>query len=435
MAEVVKSKKLTGRAIAAIVIATAALLGIVVLWQTNIDPRTDDANVIANYIGIAPEVEGRIVVLPVVDNQFVHKGQLLYEIDPKPYEFKLQQALAARETLNEQIIDEKRKIGAQTFNVKLATQGVQSTGESTSSAKAAAEAAQADIPNQEALVRSAEADYSLASTNLSRAEPLLAKQYISAQQIDRLRTAKQTAEETLSHARAMLAATQAKYQQAMAQVRQSAVVGNQQQLRVKQSELNIDRLQTLLAQKPAKEAAANSAAYDLQRCKVYAPFDARVTNLQISVGQYARLGVQVFTLIDTTAWWVVGNFKETQLRHVAPGMPADVYLMTRPDVHFQGVVESIGFGVTPEDISAPNGSLPSVTRTLNWVRLAQRFPVRVRVLHPDPRLYRLGASATAIIRSQASPIPIPPNPNVTNIATYGAIYGDSHGSDQPAITR
>ena len=431
MAEIATSKRLMGQAIAIVVIVVAALLGLLVLWQTNIDPRTDDANVIANYIGIAPEVEGRIVKLPVVDNQFVHKGQLLYEIDPKPYEFKLQQALSARDTLNEQIIDEKRKIGAQTFNVSLATQGVQSTGESTSSAQAAANAAQADIPNQEALVRSAQADYKLASDNLSRAEPLLAKQYISAQQIDRLRTAKQTAEETLSHARAMLAATQAKYQQAMAQVRQSTVAGSQQQLRVKQSVLNIDRLQTLLSEKPAKEAAANSAAYDLQRCKVYAPFDARVTNLQISVGQYARLGVQVFTLIDTTAWWVVGNFKETQLRHVAPGMPADVYLMTRPDVHFQGVVESIGFGVTPEDISAPNGSLPSVTRTLNWVRLAQRFPVRVRVLHPDPRLYRLGASATAIIRSQASPIAIPPNPNVTNVA----IYGDSHGSDQPGLTR
>jgi multidrug efflux system membrane fusion protein len=142
--------------------------------------------------------------------------------------------------------------------------------------------------------------------------------------------------------------------------------------------------------------------------------------LNISVGQYARVGVQVFTLIDTTAWWVVGNFKETQLRHVAPGMPADVYLMTRPDVHFQGVVESIGFGVAPEGISATNGGIPSVNRTLNWVRLAQRFPVRVRVLHPSPELYRLGASATAIIRSQEKPISIPPDPNVTNVADYGA---------------
>ncbi len=428
MAEVAKGKKITGRAIAIAVIAAAALLGAVVLWTTNIDPRTDDANVIANYIGIAPEVEGRIVALPVVDNQYVHKGELLYVIDPRPYQFKLQQAISSRDNLEEQIIDERRKIGSQTFNVTLATQGVASTGESTSSAQAAANAAQADIPNQEAMVRSAQADYSLATNNLSRAEPLLARQYISAQQIDRLRTAERTAQESLSHARAMLAETQAKYQQATAQLRQTAVAGNQQKLRVKQSVLNIDRLQTLLSEKLAREASVNSAAYDLQRCRIYAPFDARVTNLQISVGQYARTGTQVFTLIDTTAWWVIGNFKETQLRHVAPGMPADVYLMTRPDIHFQGVVESIGFGVTPENISAPNGNLPSVTRTLNWVRLAQRFPVRVRVLHPDPRLYRLGASATAIIRSEGKPVAIPPNPNVTNVA----MYGDSHGSNQSA---
>lgn len=206
----------------------------------------------------------------------------------------------------------------------------------------------------------------------------------------------------------------------------------QSQLRVKQSVLNIDRLQTLLSEKLARAASVNSAAYDLQRCRVYAPFDARVTNLNISVGQYARTGMQVFTLIDTTAWWVLGNFKETQLRHLAPGMPADVYLMTRPDIHFRGVVESIGFGVTPEDISASNGNLPNVRRTLNWVRLAQRFPVRVRILHPDPRFYRLGASATAIIRSQEKPISIPPNPNVTNIATYDTSGNDQHGNYQPA---
>lgn len=427
MAEVPTSKKYMGRILAAGVVIVAAVLGAVVLWTTNVDPRTDDANVIANYIGIAPEVEGRIVALPVVDNQYVHKGDLLYVIDPKPYEYKLQEATSARDTLNQQIIDEQRKIGAQTYNVTLATQGVTSTGESTSSAQAAANAAQADIPNQEAMVKSAQADYDLAASNLQRAEPLLAKQYISAQQIDRLRTAKQTAQQNLAHARAMLAQTQAKYQEAVAQLRRSRVAGQQQRLRVKQSALNVDRLETLLSEKGAKTAAVNAAAYDLQRCQVYAPFDARVTNLQISVGQYARKGVQVFTLIDTTAWWVVGNFKETQLRHLQPGMPADVYLMTRPDIHFQGVVESIGFGVTPENISAPNGNLPNVDRTLNWVRLAQRFPVRVRILHPDPRLFRLGASATTIVRSGEKPIPIPPNPNATNLA----MYGDSHGGTQP----
>lgn len=430
MAEVTDSKRRRGIIAAAAAITAAVILGLICLWTTNIDPRTDNANVIANFIGIAPEVEGRIVALPVTDNQLVHKGDLLYVIDPKPYEYRLQQAVSARNTLEEQIIDERRKIGAQNFNVTLATQGVSSTGESISGAQAAAQATQAEIPNQEALVRSAEADYSLASNNLARAEPLLARQFISAQQVDQLRTAKRTAEENLAHARAMLASTQSKYQQALAQLRQSTVAGTQQQVRVKQSELTIDRLQTLLSQRPARAASVSSASYDLERCRVYAPFDARVTNLNISVGQYARVGVQVFTLIDTTAWWVVGNFKETQLRHVAPGMPADVYLMTRPDVHFQGVVESIGFGVAPEGISGANGGIPNVNRTLNWVRLAQRFPVRVRVLHPSPELYRLGASATAIIRSRGKPVPIPPDPNATNVAEYGA----THGNNQPVTS-
>ena len=93
------------------------------------------------------------------------------------------------------------------------------------------------------------------------------------------------------------------------------------------------------------------------------------------MGQYATAGMRVFALIDTTAWWVLGNFKETQLHHIAPGMPADVFLMTRPDIHFHGVIQSIGFGVSPPDnTGAQSGTLPSINRTLNWVRLAQRFP-------------------------------------------------------------
>ena len=171
--------------------------------------------------------------------------------------------------------------------------------------------------------------------------------------------------------------------------------------------------------KLARAAAVRAASYDLERCYVHSPFHARVTNLNISVGQYAHTGVQVFTLIDTTAWWVLGNFKETELHHIAPGMPADVYLMTRPDIHFEGVVESIGYGVTPEDLTVGQaGSLPIVTRTLNWVRLAQRFPVRVRVLNPDPTLYRLGATSTLVVRSLQPAMPIPENPNVTNKAVY-----------------
>lgn len=431
MAELSPNQKRLGRITAIFIMVSAAVLGAVVLWATNINQRTDNANVFANYIGIAPEVSGRIIRLPIQDNQFVKKGDLLYEIDPLPYQYKLQQAISSRDNLDSKVIDERRKIASQTFDVTIATTGTLASTESLSSAQAAASAAQAQIPQQEAAVQSAEAQYSLAANNLARAEPLLAKQFVTKQQIDQLRTSARAAEDELTTARESLNETRARYQQAAAQVRYTAANDEGQKLKVKQSVLNIDRLQTLLTQKLAEAASVNSAAYDLQRCRVYAPFNARVTNLSISVGQYATVGSRVFALIDTTAWWVVGNFKETQLHHIAPGMPTDIYLMTRPDLHFRGVIQSIGFGVSPEDISgAQSGGLPATTQTLNWVRLAQRFPVRVRVLNPAPQLFRVGATATVVVRSRQGSIVVPADPNVSNVATYGSPNGNIESADR-----
>jgi multidrug efflux system membrane fusion protein len=143
-----------------------------------------------------------------------------------------------------------------------------------------------------------------------------------------------------------------------------------------------------------------NAHYDLNNCRVHAPFDPRVTNLTISQGAYAHVGQQVFTLIDATTWWVVANFREGQLQHVAPGMRADVYVMSKPNVRFSGVVESIGFGVTPDAdvVGRLTPGLPDVQRTLNWVHLASRFPVRVRVENSPPDLFRVSESAVVLVR-------------------------------------
>jgi len=133
---------------------------------------------------------------------------------------------------------------------------------------------------------------------------------------------------------------------------------------------------------------------------VYAPFDALVTNLTISEGAYLHKGEQIFTLIDARTWWAVGNFRETQLKHIEPGMQADVYVLSRPNRHFSGIVDSVGFGVTPDaDVFGRlTPGLPDVQRTLNWVHLASRYPVRVRVKDPPPDLFRVSESAVVIIR-------------------------------------
>ncbi len=125
-----------------------------------------------------------------------------------------------------------------------------------------------------------------------------------------------------------------------------------------------------------------------------------MTNLTISQGAYAHTGQQVFTLIDTRTWWAIANFRETQLRHIHPGMHADVYVLSRPSVRYDGIVDSVGFGVQPDTtlVGSFASGLPNIQRSLNWVHLATRFPVRVRINASESEPFRLSESAVVIIR-------------------------------------
>jgi len=124
-----------------------------------------------------------------------------------------------------------------------------------------------------------------------------------------------------------------------------------------------------------------------------------VINLNISAGAHVTAGVPVFSLLDTSKWYVIANFREAEIRHMAPGSEAIVYLSSAPNQRFRGKVQGIGWAVKPEgEIDLPPSGVPYVKRELNWVRVAQRFPVRIEVENPDIDLFRMGASAVAIIK-------------------------------------
>jgi len=166
---------------------------------------------------------------------------------------------------------------------------------------------------------------------------------------------------------------------------------------------NIDKARTavttLQAQREGAIATINLQELHLSYCKVIAPFDGRVINLNISAGAHVTEGVPVFSLLDTTKWYVIANFREAEIRHMAPGSEAIVYLSSAPNQRFRGKVQGIGWAVKPEgEIDLPPSGVPYVKRELNWVRVAQRFPVRIEVQNPDPDLFRMGASAVAIIK-------------------------------------
>jgi len=337
------------RKITAQILAVAIVLGAIVLalrvWRVmEWHPRTDDATARANLVGIAPRVRGQIVKLNVEDNQEVKEGDILFEIDPADFQLAVDKARAALAALDQQIEL------ARADDVKLKYQ---------------VKAAQAGVER-------AKAELKQATDTLNRLQPLLPLGFAKADDVDRAETATQIASAALD-----------------AQAEQ-----------LNQAQATISTLATVTAQRPGAVAAVDLAVLELSYCKVAAPWSGRVVDLNISAGAYASAGIPVFSLLDTRRWYVMANFREGEIQHLAPGDVADVYLLAAPDRHFQGKVQGIGWAVEPEDEFSLPGHIPLIRRELNWVHIAQRFPVRIEIENPDPELFRMGASAVATIRGR-----------------------------------
>ncbi|WP_158942949.1 efflux RND transporter periplasmic adaptor subunit [Granulicella sp. S190] len=389
-----------GRIVSISIIAAALITGLMVVYETNTNPRTDDAEVFANFIGIAPQVDGPITNLPIQDNAFLKQGEILFEIDPRPYEYALQKAKSDLNTLEGQIVDQRRTIASQVSATGAARANTDSAAANVDRAAAAVNEAKANVAAAKATLDSASAELLYQTNNLHRIEPLLAKQFVTVDQVDLARTAVTSRKQTVDQQRAQVSLAEAQVQSAQAQYEQAKATVEQSHAQLAQSQHSVLTIDPLTAQREGRASAIRTAEYNLNNSKVYAPFDARVTNLTISRGAYAHTGQQVFTLIDTRRWWVVANFRETQLWRIQPGMHADVYVLSKPSIKYDGIVDSVGFGVQPDStqVGAFATGLPDVQRSLNWVHLATRFPVRIRILAPESEPFRLSESAVVVIR-------------------------------------
>ena len=265
-------------------------------WEhQHLYPHTRDAYVRANVVGIAAQVEGPITRLSVIDNQLVHAGDPLFEIDPEPF--------------------------------------------------------QARVRTVEGKLARAEAEVVLEEQEVQRYTPLVAKQFVPREKLDEL---------------------QAKLRAATADVE------------VARAELEDARLYLSYTQVPA-------------------PTTGYVTNLLARVGTYVNTGQQLFALVESETWWISANFMETYLRRVRPGQAARITIDMYPDRVFTGVVEGISAGIYQVDGETSGYGLPIVRQTIDWVRLAQRFPVRVTITDLDARYpLRSGANAEVTIDTVAS---------------------------------
>jgi len=153
---------------------------------------------------------------------------------------------------------------------------------------------------------------------------------------------------------------------------------------------------SLQAQLTGAEAAVALAERDVRNAELRAPFDGLVAGLEIAAGEYAVAGHPLFTLIKTDKWYAVGDFRETELPEIRIGDPATVWLLGDHRRPVKGHVESLGWGVRPDGGGGPG--LPAVQRTLNWVIVAQRFPVRIQLDDPPADAMRIGATVSIVVR-------------------------------------
>ncbi len=297
---------------------------------------TDDAYVQAARTMISADISGRVVAVAVHDNQRIAKGELLFEIDPRPFKIAVEEAKAMLAASRLQVDALKA-----TYNLKLAD------------------------------AKGAEDTLAYQQREFDRQRQLAASGVASRSTFDQVQNAMQVA-------RQKVASTQSDVANTLAQLGGNA-------------DLPIDQHPSV----QRAQAALDKAELDLSYTQVKASEPGIVTKVdQLQVGSYVTASTPVFSMISKRVW-VEANFKETELTHMRPGQTATVEIDTYPEVVFNATVESLspGTGLT-------FSLLPPENATGNWVKVVQRLPVRLALEDPRDRLLHAGLSATVEVDTQ-----------------------------------
>jgi len=313
-----------------VLVLLAALVAWLLWHHYMYSPWTRDARVRAAVVQVAPDVSGRVVRVAVEDNQRVHKGDVMYRIDPTRFENAVRQAQA-----------------------------------NLDAARAAARAAGASIEAADASAHAAHATYAMRQAQAER----------------RQRMGNVISREARSNAAEIAASAHAQWQAAQAGHGQAAAAKAKALAAVEQAQV-----------------ALQLARINLERTRVRAPINGYVTNLDVFVGDYAHTGQASLALVGSDSFWLYGYFEETKLPQVGMGDEVDIRLMD--GTRFKGQVSSIARGIVDRQNPDGAGLLANVSPTFNWVRLAQRIPVRIRIEQdtlPDGTRLVAGMTATVVL--------------------------------------
>jgi multidrug resistance efflux pump len=329
------------RRAALIVVTVTILLFALSIFMERFTPSSSQAVVQAYVVRMAPEVGGRVIGVDVADNAHVDVGQVLFRIDPRPFELAVAEAQAQ----------------------------VEQIGQTLGASTAAVESAQARVVKE-----AAELDNVQAQTE--RVFELVKRGVYSAAKADTARAAQDAA-------RAVLTASQAD----LAKAREELGPKGADNPQLKAALATLER-----------------ARLNLLYTTVKAPADGLVSNLQLATGQFLGAGQAALSFIDLSTVWVSADFKENSLQYMSTSDRAELVFDSLPGAIFKAHVENIGWGVSQNSVD-PNTGLPTIKNATGWVRDPQRFPVRLIVDEtPPPGSVRVGSQVNVVVYTGNNPV-------------------------------
>ncbi|MFS8182855.1 HlyD family secretion protein [Pseudovibrio denitrificans] len=367
---------------------TGTIIGVAVLafafkyYQYLQNPWTRDGQVRANVIQIATRVSGPIVELPIVDNQKVEAGELLFIIDPRTFQATYAQKKADLDQTVDQLNALEKEREAAEANVAQYRSNVE---------QASSE------------LRSSIATLKNIKGNLDRNAKLLKDGYVTQRTYDQIEKSYIVALADTEQAQSGLAQAEAALVEAQASL--AKVVAS---LGAKGKDN---------AQLRSAMAALQTAELDLGFTQVAAPVTGYVTNLNLRLGSQTVENQPALALVDSSSFWIDAYFPETKISRIDIGDKVIMTLMAYPDQVVHGEVESIGWGISQSDGSTGSDLLPNINPTFEWIRLAQRIPVRVKITDlPQNILLRVGTTVSVLIltgtATETTSLDAPPAPLV-----------------------
>ncbi len=310
-----------------IVIVIGAIGGTWYWWSTRDLETTDDAYTAGRAVQIAPRISGQVVKLAVNDNQFVHAGDLLIQIDPRDYQAAVDQARAQLDVAEAQVANAQlgSEIAREIFPARLAAAAAQ-----LAAAKATQSRADSDLHRQLSVPRAA------------------------------------TSQQNIDAARATALQAAAQVKQAEASVREATPV----KPNIAQSAAQVKQLGAAVEQQQAK---LEQAQLNLSYTRVVAPQDGWVTKRNIEMGDYVQPGQAIMSLVAPQVW-VTANFKETQLNRLRPGQHVNIGVDAYPGLKLAGHVDSVQKGS-----GAEFSAFPAENATGNFVKIVRRVPVKIDI--------------------------------------------------------